>query len=105
VNLERLSRILNDLDVPFWAYSLDGSHHEGACVIASRGDGWVVFLSERGDERRPVCFDDEDEASTYLFGRICLEMVGRGELRVDHPPPLLCDESSDGVGDLGRASP
>jgi hypothetical protein len=90
MTVERLSRLLYDLDVPWQLYRLDGSHFELAHVIASRGHRWIVFLSERGGESGPREFDDEDVACTYFLGRVMTDLAERGRLRVvesDDAPP------------------
>lgn len=90
VTVSELSRILYDLNVPNDIYRLDGSHFELAHVLAREGSRWVVFLSERGGQSDRAEFDDEHDACMNLFGRVCLELVERGQLAV------IPDESAPG---------
>jgi hypothetical protein len=85
MNRERLAEILYRIDVPSDLYRLDGSHFELAHVLAERNSGWVVFLSERGTESDVAQFASEREACIDLFGRICLDLVERNQLRVAPP--------------------
>ena len=78
-----LSRLLYDLDVPPTLYRLDGSHFELAHVIGPEGDGWVVFLSERGERSGSIEFAHEDDACVYLLGRITLDLFSRDMLQVE----------------------
>jgi hypothetical protein len=82
MTVDDLSRLLYDLNVPPRLYRLDGSHFELAHVIAREGDGWVVFLSERGDRSGAIEFAHEYDACVYLFGRIALALAGRNMLDV-----------------------
>ncbi len=77
-----LSRLLYDLDVPPSLYRLDGSHFELAHVIAREGDGWVVFLSERGERSGAIEFAHEYDACVYLLGEITLALARRDMLNV-----------------------
>ncbi|MEY2430370.1 MAG: hypothetical protein QOC92_95 [Acidimicrobiaceae bacterium] len=87
MTVAELSKVLYELDVPSDLYRLDGSHRELATVLARRGSKWVVFLSERGEESDPVEFDNEDHACVYFLGSVCLDLVGRGQLRAAQADP------------------
>lgn len=77
-----LSRLLYELDVPPDLYRLDGSHSELANVIAREGDGWVVFLSERGGRSGATEFAHESDACVYLLGWITLALIRRNMIEV-----------------------
>jgi hypothetical protein len=78
----QLSEALYGLGVPSDIYRLDGTHFELAHVLAQRDSRWVVFLSERGTESDVAEFEDEHEACIHLLGRVCLELIERGQLQV-----------------------
>jgi hypothetical protein len=84
VTKAQLSEMLYQLGVPPDLYRLDGTHFELAQVLARRGSGWVVFLSERGTESDIAEFTDEHNACVHMLGRLCLELIERSLLRVDH---------------------
>jgi hypothetical protein len=77
-----LARVLYELDVPPDLYRLDGCHFELANVLTHEPSGWVVFLSERGEQSDRKEFHSERDACTYLFGRICHDLVERRQLKV-----------------------
>ncbi len=77
-----LSALLYKLDVPPSMFRLNGEHHELAFVLAQRDAGWVVFLSERGEESAPISFEKEWDASAFLLGQVCVELARMKRLRV-----------------------
>jgi hypothetical protein len=79
----QLSDLLYRLGVPEDIYRLDGTHFELAHVLARRDSHWVVFLSERGTESDVAEFDDEHHACVHMLGRVCLELIERGQLEVN----------------------
>jgi len=50
-------------------YSLDGSWHDGLCLLAS-GQTWLVFVFERGGRHEEQSFATEDEACVYFLKRL-----------------------------------
>jgi hypothetical protein len=71
-----------DLGVSSDVYRLDGSHFGLAHLLARENGKWVIFLSERGGQSDRAEFSDEHEACLQIFGRICLELVEREQLKV-----------------------
>jgi hypothetical protein len=100
MDVRRLSRLLYDLDIPPSRYRLDGSHFELAHVLDRRGDGWVVFLSERGGESGAVAFDSEHVACAYLLGRVFGDLAEQGSLRFASPRTLPTDVATEPPGHL-----
>jgi hypothetical protein len=82
MTVRELSTILYDLRVPADLYRLDGTHYEGAHVLARRDAAWAVFVSERGGESGRIVFASENEACSHLAGRLFLELALNRTLRV-----------------------
>jgi hypothetical protein len=82
MRVAELSKLLYDLDVPPDIYRLDDTHYELAHVLAKRGHGWVVFLSERAGESSPVQFTSEHDACTYLLGCLVETLARRGRIQI-----------------------
>jgi len=108
VTVAELSRVLYELDVPVQIYRLDGSQFELAHVLGRDGSRWVVFLSERGGQSDRISFADEHQACIHLLGRICGELIERGQLLVRDQLALVAPEKPPddrSLGPQGRGLP
>jgi hypothetical protein len=55
---------------PIAGSALDADRHEALCLTHSDGQGWRVFLSERGQRHEKRMFAGEDGACVYVLKRI-----------------------------------
>lgn len=64
-----LVEVLNLIRVDPGYYSLGVDQHEALC-LTQQGDGWHVFISERGQRREERLFTLEDTACVFFLKRL-----------------------------------
>ncbi|WP_045690346.1 hypothetical protein [Hymenobacter sp. AT01-02] len=65
-----LQQALATIGAPAHAYSLAGGLPNEAYCLDSRGSGWEVYYSERGNMNRIASFDNEAQACQYFLDLI-----------------------------------
>ncbi|WP_235036970.1 TNT domain-containing protein [Actinomadura sp. K4S16] len=69
---ERLQHRLDQLRVDRAAYRVDDTA-EGVWCLTSEPGRWSVFQMRDGERRKEVVFDDAEQASAHLLGRLLLD--------------------------------
>jgi hypothetical protein len=72
VDVHRLGSWLENAGFDPDSYSLTGGHPSEKYVLDHRGQQWLVYYSERGEENGLRCFPSEDLACRHLA-----DLVGR----------------------------
>ncbi|TDD68571.1 DUF4237 domain-containing protein [Actinomadura darangshiensis] len=70
--VKRLQHRLDQLRVDRAAYRINDVA-EGVWCLMPRDSGWTVFQMRDGERRKEVAFDDAEEASVHLLGRLLLD--------------------------------
>ena len=92
---ERVAEKLHDEGVAERAYSLYGEHKRDAIVIDNRPGGWVVFYSEREDERLLRTHRNEAEACADLLCRVLDDEWNLFKLVAGPALPAEADQAFD----------
>ena len=70
VDRQQLRRMLNRERIAPDLYALDGGHPSERHVLDKRGNDWVVYYSERGEENGLTRFSTEADACQELLDRL-----------------------------------
>ncbi|NVI88808.1 TNT domain-containing protein [Actinomadura sp. BRA 177] len=68
----KLQHRLDQLHVDRAAYRINDTA-EGVWCLIPQGAGWTVFQMRDGEHRKEVTFDDTEQASAHLLGRLLLD--------------------------------
>ena len=70
MNIHELANRLEQEGYAKWSYSLSGEGGHDTHCLENRGDKWVVFYTEKGNEYDHREFHSEQEACLYLYDRV-----------------------------------
>jgi hypothetical protein len=78
LDVARLARLVDDMNVRRDAYALSGGHPSECYVMDHRGHECTVYYSERGSESGLDTFPSEDLACRHLLDLLIRDKTTRG---------------------------
>jgi hypothetical protein len=75
MNKAQLQEMLDKRNVLYDLYSLKGGLPNEAYCLNENGEHWEVYYSERGVKSQLKQFDNEEEASEYLYNKV-IKIIG-----------------------------
>lgn len=84
MNCKELKKTLQEAKIPEWSYNLKGTGlRDNQYVLAYEKGKWHCFYYERGREHQEKWFETEEEACTWMMGKLIPE-----KKTIDEPLPL-----------------
>jgi hypothetical protein len=81
MNITELKLKLDLLQVSSLGYSINGDENEAFCILKNEMNEWLVFYSERGEQRGLGVFREEHNACLYFLTFITSDSVVMKKLK------------------------